>query len=561
MRKLTVLAMLAAVLMAGSAFAVTRHLTPQPNASFTSGVTQPAAGGAIAGGASAPTTTNNDDSCDIGTAPAATLLLPFFDVDFKSPQGTARTTLFTITNVSNLPQIAHVVIWTDWSFPAIDFTIFLTGYDVQPINLYDIFNRGVIAPLSGTSNTTAEPANPTAGSQPACGGAGLPACPAGAPTPINLATTNPNIVSFANCTNLPGAIPPGLLSDLQSVFTTGFSGNVAIPCATTTKIGGTHNDAIGYITVDVNGNCNTSLPNIAAYFTGNILFDNVLVGDYENIQPNPAVTNAAGGSPMVHIRAIPEGGGVGSLQAFPSTNLPNTFYDRYTNQAPAAQVIDRRADRRQPLPSLFAARWINGGTGSFNTNFQIWREGFTVGACSTNGTTVGAIGNSLIPFTEIVRFDEHENAATQAGGVIISPAPPALGLPETSSVPTSGAVFPAAPSAAGDVGGWMYLNLNAGLNPAAGGIGFSRDNSTVAAQLALRASQNWVTVNMQAESRFSVLFDAAWLGNGCSPPVGSSTVAQIGPAGGVLVCPPPLVVGVGCPAGAPAGVGTNTTPP
>jgi len=558
MKKLTVLAMLAAVLMAGSAFAVTRHITPQGSFSGV-GATVPAAGGALAGGAAGPSTTNNDDSCDIGTAPAATLLLPFFDVDFKSPQGTARTTLFTITNVSNLPQIAHVVIWTDWSFPAIDFNIFLTGYDVQPINLYDIFARGVIAPMSGTSNTTAEPANPTAGSQPACGGAGLPACPAGAPVPINLATTNPNITSFANCTNLPGAIPPGLLSDLQSVFTTGFSGNVAIPCASTTKVGGTHTDAIGYITVDVNANCNTSLPNVATYFTTNILFDNVLVGDYENIQPNPAVVNAAGGSPMVHIRAIPEGGGVGSLTTPPAvpTNLPDTFYDRYTQQTP--QVIDRRADRRQPLPSLFAARWINGGTGSFNTNFQIWREGFTTGLCATTTAANGAIGNSLIPFTELVRFDEHENAATQAGGTIISPAPPALGLPETSSQPTSGAVFPAAPAAAGDVGGWMYLNLNAGANPIA--TGYSRDNSTVAAQLALRASQNWVTVNMQAESRFSVLFDAAWLGNGCSPPAGSSTVTQIGPAGGVLVCPPPLAVGAGCPAGAPAGVGTNTTPP
>src|SRR5437868_5083745 len=114
MRKLTVLAMLAAILMAGSAFAVNRHLTPSPNATFAFGV-----GGAAFG----PTTTNNDDSCDISTAPAATLLLPYFEVDFNSPQTTARTTIFTITNVSALPQIAHVVVWTDWSFPALDFNI------------------------------------------------------------------------------------------------------------------------------------------------------------------------------------------------------------------------------------------------------------------------------------------------------------------------------------------------------------------------------------------------------------------------------------------------------
>src|SRR5258707_11369481 len=120
MKKLTVLAMLAAMLMAGSAFAVNRHLTPSPNATFASGV-----GGAAAG----PSTTNNDDSCDISTAPAATLLLPYFEVDFNSPQTTAQTTLFTITNTSDLPAIAKVTLWTDYSYPVLDFNIWLTGYD------------------------------------------------------------------------------------------------------------------------------------------------------------------------------------------------------------------------------------------------------------------------------------------------------------------------------------------------------------------------------------------------------------------------------------------------
>ncbi len=51
-------------------------------------------------------TTNNDDSCDIAVAPAATLLLPFFEIDVTTPAG--DTTLFTITNVTSAPQIAHV---------------------------------------------------------------------------------------------------------------------------------------------------------------------------------------------------------------------------------------------------------------------------------------------------------------------------------------------------------------------------------------------------------------------------------------------------------------------
>ena len=89
----------------------------------------------------------NDDSCDIGTAPAATLLLPYFEVD--ATRG-GRTTIFSVTNVSPYAQIAHVTLWTDWSFPVLDFNIFLTGYDVQPINLYDVIFNGFIGSASGT---------------------------------------------------------------------------------------------------------------------------------------------------------------------------------------------------------------------------------------------------------------------------------------------------------------------------------------------------------------------------------------------------------------------------
>src|SRR5438094_6505309 len=142
MKKLLVLAMTATLLMAGSAFAVPRHLTPAPELTFAFGQ---------------PATTNNNDSCDIGVAPAATLLLPYFEVD-ASPgaTGAGATTLFTITNTSRYPQIAHVTVWTDWSFPVLDFNIFLTGYDVQGINLFDVIVRGIIVPgtPSGTSITT-----------------------------------------------------------------------------------------------------------------------------------------------------------------------------------------------------------------------------------------------------------------------------------------------------------------------------------------------------------------------------------------------------------------------
>src|SRR5712691_10581442 len=140
MRKLLILAV-ALILVAGSAFA---GLTKTANATFTPGAIT---SGGIAAGAG-PTTTNNDDSCDIGNAPAATLLLPYFEVDLGTA-GTGRTTIFSITNVSPYSQIAHVTLWTDWSFPVLDFNIFLTGYDVQPINLFDVIFNGFIGSASG----------------------------------------------------------------------------------------------------------------------------------------------------------------------------------------------------------------------------------------------------------------------------------------------------------------------------------------------------------------------------------------------------------------------------
>ncbi len=46
-------------------------------------------------------TRDNDSTCDIRVGPAATLLLPYFEVDVSGQSG--QTTLFTITNVNPIP--------------------------------------------------------------------------------------------------------------------------------------------------------------------------------------------------------------------------------------------------------------------------------------------------------------------------------------------------------------------------------------------------------------------------------------------------------------------------
>jgi hypothetical protein len=471
MKKLTVWALLATFVVAGSAFAAARPHGLAAEATFLTG---------------SPATTNNDDSCDISTAPAATLLLPYFEV---SEDRTDETTLFTITNVSQYPAIAHVVLWTDFSYPVIDFNIYLTGYDVQSINLYDVIWTGIVAPASGARTKAGTGTDISQGVK--FGG-------------INGATNQFRFIepgsnqNFAACVGLPGSLPDFHLARMQTAFTEGrvsaVPGNPLF--AGCNQVGNVHDNAVGYATIDVVNFCGTGLPTDGdPYFTGEIRFDNVLIGDYQQVNSGQ---NFAQGNPMVHIRAVPEGTGNTQSVDPEDTNFDRTFYSRY--QTPLAPGVPNTLDRRQPLPSLFAARWINGTSGSFQTSYKIWREGVNIG---TTCATVPQNGALLV--TETVVFDEDENGEGVAGGdIIVSPSVGTddITLPETSLTAISDSdVFPQ------DIiddaaAGWVYFNLDNGL-----------------ASLAQTefATQNWVIVSMRAEGRYSVDFDAAWLGNGCTP--------------------------------------------
>ncbi|PYQ27362.1 MAG: hypothetical protein DMF56_20650 [Acidobacteria bacterium] len=469
-------------------------------------------------------TTENDDSCEITVAPAATLLLPFFDVDFRTPEGEGETTVFTVTNVSPAPQIAHVTLWTDWTFPVLTFNLFLTGYDVQTIDLYDVIARGQVAPGGPGTSSTIDAISPNAALR------GHVAYSGSEP---GLNNSNPNIsegsvVPGGSCsgTNLDGKIPAEMIDALQWALTTGLYRSA---CGTT-RVGGTHSNARGFATVDVVTDCTPALPNNPVYFSTQILFDNVLIGDYQRISNYRSIGNLAFGNPMVHIRAIPEGGPVGSVPPPDTTGLPYTFYDHYT------PAHNRKMDRRVPLPSTFAARVVDDDA-SIRTNYVIWREGVAVGAqtASCKGTWL----NSGMPIAQSIRFDEHENSTTTVPYMTCSPIC-SLSYPASPSAfivsAQHSSILPRKPSTADDAG-WMYLNLN---NQAPGS----------------RPSQNWVIVSMHA-GEYSVDFDAAQLGNGCSA-AAAAPAGEIGPAGGIFVCPP----GIKCTTSATQHPysGTNATP-
>jgi hypothetical protein len=266
-----------------------------------------------------------------------------------------------------------------------------------------------------------------------------------------------------------------------------------------------HRRAVGYATIDVVGACTPSIPTDEAYFKDEIRFDNVLIGDYQ--QSNTAQQHAQG-NPLVHIRAIPEGG-TPATRARQSTryqvNFNRTFYDRY-------QRTNRKADARQPLPSLFAARWVSGGPAKFRTDLKIWRELKTTATTTcreyrTHGQAVG---------TEQVRFDEAENMESVTSEVFVTPIVPPPVFPATSRLDID-AQDQFAPNTMGAVGGWIYMNMDSRNEPG---------NPP--------ASQNWIVVSMGAQGIYSLDFDAAALGNGCTPETDESEavggVTPLGPA-------------------------------
>jgi len=400
--------------------------------------------------ANSPSTTANDDSCDISVMPAATLLLPYFEVDFRSQTG--ETTILSITNVTNTAQIARVTLWTDRSYPVINFNIYLTGYDTQRLNLFDLIARGIIAPPNGT---------------------GVDLSPQGPYSDPNAS------LNLTNCEELPGTIPAVYVRRMQSAFTTGvipaFGSLPACPTA-----GGVHANAVGYVTIDVVKNCGVRWAIDPQYYSEDLAFDNVLMGDYEQANSGAGTSSA---NPMVHLKAIRKASNG-------KTQFERTFYSRYQN--------GDTKDARQPLPSTFAARWID--TPQQQTSYKIWREGVT----GANAACGDYANNANLPISEIVVFDEEEN---------VEGATTTATLPETSL--TSIADPTHFPRTGGATAGWTYLNLD---NAALDGI----------------ATQNWVVISNRGANRAND-FDALHLGNGCTPETPSSEVSGggvvIGPAG------------------------------
>jgi hypothetical protein len=432
--------------------------------------------------------------CTIDDVPAATLLLPYFEVDLDDRNGTE--TMFSINNASASAAVAHVTLWTDESIPTLDFDVYLTGYDVQTISLRDIFVDGNVPITASDGQDPKDTISPQG----------------------DLSQD----INFASCSGfLPyattGAVNATLLTHLRNAHTGGPSSVYGGRCS-----GFDYGDTIarGYVTVDTVTQCSLEFPSSPAYWSGVASFQNVLWGDYFYVN---SAENFANGETLVHIEACTPGNGyigyVGTgtsgVNTCPFAPGDYTFYGRY--------VAGLGTDQRESLATNFATRYLNGGPFTGGTSLCVWRD---------SKTAPGAPGAANGPFTcggnatwfplgqaDVVAFDEQENPANLCfQGDNVSPA---IGgadtcFPlETQCVSLQGGNIPGDDPTPPFPFGWMYLNLN----------------TTVAGGLFNPTAQAWVETIMDADGRFSVGFDAIKLDQ-------ANQRFQSANPGGVIILPP-----------------------
>ncbi|MFL6193102.1 MAG: hypothetical protein ACJ75H_02935 [Thermoanaerobaculia bacterium] len=406
--------------------------------------------------------------CEIGTiddVPGATLLLPYFELDLASAEGI--TTLFSINNASATAVLAHVTLWTDMSIPTLDFDVYLTGYDVQTINLRDIFN-GVLPVTASAGQDPKDTISPHG--------------------PVS------QDINFASCATFFPFSNPALNSTLLNHIRAAHTGKASTVFSGRCS-GANYGDNVarGYITVDTVSSCNLLFPNSVGYFTGVATTQNVLWGDYFYVNQ---AENFAQGETLVHVEACSApsvGNGAGNC---PFTAGDYTFYGRYVGGA--------GTDQREPLATTFASRYITGGGFDGGTDLIVWRDSKTTPTGANGPFSCAAGGPSWFPLNQadVVAFDESEHATDLcvADGDNVSPP---IGEEQTCFPLESQRVHIGTGNVIGNdpnppyTFGWLFLNLN----------------TTVASGIFNPTAQAWVTTTMDANGRFSVGYDAIQLDN------------------------------------------------
>lgn len=334
----------------------------------------------------------------IDITPSATLLYPHFEVDVQDPEGV--DTLITIQNASATAILGNLTLWTDFGLPTAHFPIYLTGYDMQTVDVRDLFKR--LAPVTASAGQD----------------------PSDTISPKGIFSQD---INFASCTGyLPQApsagiwIAPDLVQAHSGRPSPNYFGN---QCGSFDYGDGI---ARGYITVDTVNQCPIPLkPGDAGYFVpggaGVATNQNVMLGDWTLIAAGlrPLFTDNA-----VHIEAS-------ATDPLTSGGGPKyTFYGRLLGF--------NAADNREPLPTAWA-----GFASAGHTSLDYWRDpGVLVPSPVPCGTTPAPypLGARLL-------------SAFDANGGALSVAPGAHFPLATGNTPDGDLGF-SAPL------GWTFLNLN-----------------------------------------------------------------------------------------------------
>jgi hypothetical protein len=381
-------------------------------------------------------------TCTVDQRPAATLLVPYFQVSFDGSGNLvstgvgARDTIVTIANASSAPMIAHVNVFDRQSTMVLDFNVALTGWDVQAMRVSDILT-GILPASSNSDKIGGDVCQRV-------GGAVYPATDGFLRVdPLSPADTNDNVLAT---TDYP--VP---------AFGPGFG---VVDALTANCDGGHDLLAIGYIVIDHANYCSLSNPTLSAYYF------NDAIGMENNLWGEIIFTSGLGiptyAMSTVNIEADTEFGDL----ALTDPDVPvRTFYARYWD--PFTEVVCTNCgsgdpdtdlsisapwdagfgDQREPLGLKWAARWFDLGL-SITSNFRVWRSSPAGGDCDVAEPTVS-----------LTFFDEDENTLTS--GVCPSPcSQPTFNFPlETQQRNISDFVHPTGAA------GWVnmsFVNLSSG---------------------------------------------------------------------------------------------------
>jgi len=276
----------------------------------------------LRGFAVGPRQTEDREPCLPSKTPAATLLLPYFEVDVEEPNG--RDTLVSVGNVADTAALVHAVLWTNWGLPALSFDFFVPADGIRSLRIRDL--------IAGRLPVTSPPDRP-------------PEVAASCLEPLALPVFDPDAL-LATLTGQPD--PSDGLCHSSAVE----SGRLVT----------------GFLTFDVVRDCSgaaLTTPLDDGYFEdgggGLATNDNVLWGDFYLVDPT---NDYAEGERLVAVSADASrfGGPVVCITAPCPQRTATTFYDRPEGN-------------RAPLARTYRARYLSGGGFLGTTDLVIWQEG------------------------------------------------------------------------------------------------------------------------------------------------------------------------------------------